>query len=70
MTIFRNLKIQINDQQPIGEVVKALESKCYIKVCEIYHDDNLVGCDEGGLFFATNSTYLDVETTLSELKEM
>ena len=69
MTNFRNLKIAINDQQPLDEVVKELERlgykagftyKVHIRSVEAYQD---------GIYDFYNFNQ-DSDTTLAELKEM
>lgn len=70
--MYKNLKIQINDQQPLNEVVKELERLGYtpeylfpfedIKFVEIYDD---------GIYDFVPYDDLDMkDTTLAELKEM
>ena len=75
MSNFRNLKIQINDQQPLDEVVKALELKGYKKfawsnhvntVCVLTYENNGWISDYGCFIKDTDF----VLTTLAELKEM
>lgn len=75
MTNFLNLKIQINDQQPLDEVVKTLESKGYKKfswsnyedtVCVLTYKNN--GWISDYNYFIKYADF--VLTTLAELKEM
>lgn len=67
----KNMKIEINEQQPLDEVVKILKAKGYEQKFEIHEDDNLIGTDTNGFYFATTIFYLHGEiTTLAELKEM
>lgn len=77
MTNFRNLKIAINDQQPLDEVVMELERLGYVeqyrKPVEKNHKWILVenrGCYSGwyDIYVLCEKTY--IETTLAELKEM
>lgn len=72
---FKNLKIQINDQQPLDEVVETLESKGYRKfawsnhantVCVLTYKNNGWMSDYNYLIKDTDF----VLTTLAELKEM
>ena len=73
MTNFRNLKITINDQQPLDEVVRELERLGYeiygyLSDYEIWilaqDDGSIIGCD-----FEVSNEYWKL-TTLAELKEM
>lgn len=70
MSEFKNLKIQINDQQPLEEVVRELERLGYAK---IFGGDGF-GCKtiesyKDGTFDAWVQ-FDDYNTTLAELKEM
>ena len=69
--MYQNLKIAINDQQPLGEVVKELERLGY----EIFdmNDPVIYTTVEGGaISFPLDWKAQDVFkiTTLAELKEM
>lgn len=72
MTNFRNLKIAINDQQPLDEVVIYLESEGYRKeeLSENYGDF----CNVDLFYKKYRFTHLSYShcktTTLAELKEM
>lgn len=70
---FKNMKIEINEQQPLDEVVRELERLGYYYNC---------GCDDADAKMVTaNNNYmqydmyshvtkLEINTTLAELKEM
>lgn len=73
--MYKNMKIQINDQQPLDEVVKTLESKGYRKfawsnhentVCVLTYENN--GWISDYNYFIKDADF--VFTTLAELKEM
>lgn len=70
--MFKNMKIEINDEQPLDEVVKELERLGY-KPSIIYEkDNNYIHALSDGYFVATVMS-VDVcrgLTTLTELKEM
>ena len=76
MTNFRNLKIAINDQQPLDEVVKELERLGYTK--EYMTKDvpqSVKALDDGvyQIFSLHISEFMSLWselTTLAELKEM
>lgn len=73
--MYKNLKISINEQQPLDEVVRELESKGYKKI-------NWFGFDNTAfiLTYGNNGWFSDYSkdvedyryksTTLAELKEM
>lgn len=73
MTNFRNLKIEINDQQPLDDVVKMLESKGYRWGNDVRHNHptKCLIIFSTGIFdyFRGGWRYYDL-TTLAELKEM
>lgn len=72
MINFRNLKIAINDQQPLDEVVRELEWLGY-GCDEGFVDgvDNFVHTYRNGTYdFFMSSQLCGVLTTLAELKEM
>jgi hypothetical protein len=72
MTNFRNLKIQITDQQPLDEVVMELERLGYTKNCNRTDGINWIVCFEGGFYcqYGKMNAFNKVLTTLAELKEM
>lgn len=72
MTNFRNLKIDINDQQPLDEVVKELERLGYIKSCNQTSGINWIVCFKDGFYcqYRNMNAFNKVLTTLAELKEM
>ena len=68
-----NMKIEINDTQPLDEVVSTLESKGYVK------SETFTGVDSVIITAFSNGEFTDwtqntlkgmYETTLAELKEM
>ena len=71
---FKNMKIEINKDQPLDEIVATLESKGYR--CDGYHPyycNYIVCCDDGTYCMYTLDIGRDDEyiiTTLEELKEM
>lgn len=69
--MYKNLKIQINDQQPLDEVVRELGRLGYVK------DTTLNDCacyvytfEDGSYFVYMGCHNSGSPTTLSELKEM
>lgn len=71
MTNFRNLKIAINDQQPLDEVVKILESKGLKLTFKLTDNPEWVTINSGGYgLFNFNPVNFHDDTTLAELKEM
>lgn len=74
MTNFRNLKIVINAQQPLDEVVMSVRDKGY-RVGEYYNEaPTHIVTTKGGVYTMVNISgwYPDeyTKTTLAELKEM
>lgn len=68
MNNFRNLKIAINDQQPLDEVVRELERLGYKQAKEKPDNFNMIYAGSSGYY-----TYMNIyerKTTLAELKEM
>ena len=71
---FKNMEIEINQDQPLDEIVATLESKEY--KCDGYHPyycNYIVCCDDGTYCMYTLDIGRDDEyiiTTLAELKEM
>lgn len=74
MTNFRNLKIAINDQQPLDEVVGELERLGYVRTQKTpIEDRNTVATEDDGEFYIFSNDLLLEDfrpTTLAELKEM
>lgn len=75
MTNFHNLKITINDQQPLDEVVKELEYKGYKKFAWSNHENTvcILTYKNNGWISDYNYLLKDTDfrlTTLVELKEM
>lgn len=73
MTNFRNLKIAINDQQPLDEVVRTLEYKGYRWGIDVRHNyqTNCIIAFSTGIFDYFRGGFNSCElTTLAELKEM
>lgn len=73
MTKFQNMKIEINEQQPLDEIINELERLDYEcqsylngdKVCVLAQDDgNIIGCN-----FDMDNNYWEL-TTLAQLKAM
>lgn len=73
MIKFKNLKIEINDQQPLDEVVRELRRLGYREVTEVFPsiDKYIVAYDYGG-YGGFAFSYADgiSRVTLTELKEM
>ena len=78
--MYKNMKIEINSEQPLEEVVKELERLGYVKD-KLYWDNLLnptivCACDDATLrdlrVAKLTDDYLDEhnETTLSQLKQM
>lgn len=69
----KNMRIEINEQQPLGEVMRELEGKGY-GYWGVDENDKWVGTsfkNKQFTTFATNVCFTDeVLTTLAELKEM
>lgn len=73
MTNFRNLKIAINDQQPLDEIAIALESSGYHPHSKFYGDEICVLTQTDGLYCGDSTGRFNNGyklTTLAELKEM
>lgn len=69
MTKFQNMKIEINEQQPLDEVVRELERLGYKK--DLINGWTWVLCHEIGLYSIHSHDYgFGNLTTLAELKEM
>lgn len=75
IAMYKNLKIQINDQQPLDEVVKTLESKGYRKLNWFGFKNTVIilTYKNNGWFTDYTKDINDSDhklTTLAELKEM
>lgn len=71
MTNFKNMKIEINEEQPLDDVVIELERLGYI--ADTWSSDcNFIYSNEDGSYdcFYGNHPEFHEETTLAELKEM
>lgn len=73
--MYKNLKIAINDQQPLDEVVKTLESKGYRKFAWSNHENTVCVITYKNNGWMSDYNYLSKDTdfrltTLAELKEM
>ena len=65
----QNMKIEINDEQPLDEVVKELERLGYKK--DLVKGDKWILCHEFGYYSAHSHHYGFVGlTTLQQLREM
>lgn len=68
--MFKNMKIEINDQQPLDEVVRELERLGYICDWQSSDEPNFMVCYKDGTF---SWFVFDVESevvSLQQLKEM
>ena len=69
--MYKNMKIEINEQQPLGEVVAELERLGYSFEIGRYSDSII--CDDCGFCFSFRIDYFNKDdgelTTLAELKE-
>lgn len=71
MTKFQNMKIEINEQQPLDEVVKELERLGYGKCFSSIQYSQFIICREFGVFFDSHGDDNDFSlTTLAQLKAM
>lgn len=73
MTKFQNMKIEINEDQPLDYVVRELERVGYIRKQKFSLRENIVATDDDGEFYVfSNDALLDdfKLTTLTQLKEM
>lgn len=74
MTNFRNLKIAINDQQPLDEVVKQLSNMGYEECLMSWRGYGFVVTENTGIMSDYTADHKWMEdyplTTLAELKEM
>ena len=68
MTNFRNMKIEVNEQQPLEEVVRELERLGYKQVFFSDIPKTIETYSDGG--FDSYSFKQDSDTTLTQLKEM
>ena len=70
--MFKNMKIEINEAQPLDEVVIELERLGYKKNCNLTSGINWIVCFEGGFYcqYGKMNAFNKVLTTLAELKEM
>lgn len=69
---FQNMKIEINDQQPLDEVVSELERLGYKKRCTTVGKPRFVTTECNGLYdiFFMDYYARKAETTLAELKDL
>lgn len=66
---FKNMKIEINESQPLDGVVKELERLGYKK--DLVMGESWILCHEFGLYSCHSHDYgFSNKTTLAELKEM
>ena len=71
MTKFKNLKIEINDQQPLDEVVRELERLGYIKEFDTGGDNaKHIEAYSDGVFDIYCFGDIGYTTTLTDLKNM
>lgn len=69
MSKFKSMKIEINESQPLDEVVMELERLGYKK--DLVKGKSWILCHEFGLYSCHNHDYgFPNETTLTELKVM
>lgn len=70
--MFKNMKIEINEQQPLDEVVKELERLGYKPWCVEYAGVSIVVTNEKGNCTTFHNDIWDSETltTLAELKDI
>lgn len=72
MNKFQNMKIQINEQQPLDEVVKELERLGYKKRCITVGKPRFVSTENNGFYDVFFIDYYNFResTTLTQLKAM
>ena len=66
----KNLKIAINDQQPLDEVVKELERLGYARIHKSRYPNFVITNKFGGYGVYMSMNLDEPNTTLAELKEM
>ena len=66
----KNMKIEINKDQPLDEVVMELEKRGYMPAYKTQCEAISVFADAGGYFSVLSIKFRDFNTTLAELKEM
>lgn len=68
--MFKNMKIEINVDQPLDEVLIELERLGYKSAYKTLLDCNSIFADAGGYFSMLSIKFMDFNTTLQQLKEM
>lgn len=70
--MFKNMKIEINEQQPLDAVVAELERLGYAKNSNLTHGITWIVCFKSGFYsqYRKMNGFSDVLTTLAQLKEM
>ena len=68
--MFKNMKIEINEQQPLGDVVMELERLGYCQRGGMSRNTSILQTFCDGNFDYFLADYFDVLTTLTELKQM
>ena len=69
--MYKNMKIEINDEQPLGEVVRELERLGYGQCFASIQYCKFIICRDFGVFFDSNGDDHNFKlTTLSDLKNM
>ncbi len=71
---FKNLKIQINDQNPLDEVVRELEKRGYVLISSDLNMEKFIITTHKGYYWIVSDIKINADffktTTLAELKEM
>lgn len=69
---YKNMKIEINDEQSLNDVVMELERLGYKKNCNLTSGINWIVCFEGGFYcqYGKMNAFNKVLTTITELKAM
>lgn len=69
---FKSMRIEINEQQPLNEIVAELERLGYVKQAWLNHQKEVIATFETGVYSNFNYFYNDTHkpATLAELKEM
>ena len=70
--MFFNMKIEVNEDQPLDEIVAELERLGYIKLSWLDHQKEVIATFKTGVYSNFNYFYNDTHnlTTLPKLKEM
>ena len=68
--MFKNMKIEINSEQPLEEVIKEVERLGYTIIGAFKSQRLVYTTESGSVWFANIPIYSGELTTLSQLKQM